>query len=48
MQCVNGYGSSITINKKSLKFVYSMGLGYILADQNSDDLILSYGKCTFF
>ena len=48
MQCVNGFGSSITINKKNLKFVYSIGLGHILDDKNSDDLVLSYGKCSLF
>ncbi len=48
MQCMNGFGSSITINKKNLKFVYSMGLGYVFDNETSDDLVLSYGKCSLF
>ena len=48
MQCVNGFGSSFTINKISLKFVYTVGLGYIIDRKSSDDLILSYGECSLF
>ena len=49
MQCINGFGTSFSINKKNLKFVYATGLGYLIgSDQGNDDLILSYGQCSLF
>ncbi len=48
MQCMNGEGASIVFNKKNLNFVYSQGFGYVHDKKNTDDLILSYGKCSKF
>ena len=46
MQCINGEGTSFSINKKNLNFVVSNGFGYVHDKNNEDDLFISYGKCS--
>tara|TARA_B100000700_G_C14747483_1_gene715882 strand:+ start:426 stop:818 length:393 start_codon:yes stop_codon:yes gene_type:complete len=48
MQCINSWGFTFIINIKNLKFVHSAGLGHVLDEKNSDDLLISYGQCSLF